>query len=56
MYFMFLFGVDTKLQIADVLTKPLAEDTHLFLSSLLLGGPVLFADSEHSRRLFSLSG
>ena len=36
--------IDTKMQIADVLTKPLAEDTHRYLSSLLLGGPILFAD------------
>ena len=36
--------IDTKMQIADVLTKPLAEDVHRYLSSLLLGGPILFTD------------
>ena len=36
--------IDTKMQIADVLTKPLAEDAHRYLSSLLLGGPILFTD------------
>ena len=34
--------IDTKLQIADVLTKALCVDMHLALSALLLGGPVKF--------------
>lgn len=34
--------IDTKLQIADVLTKPLPEADHLRLSAYLLGGPVVF--------------
>ena len=36
--------IDTKLQIADVLTKPLLEDEHLHLSAILMGGPIVFND------------
>jgi hypothetical protein len=34
--------IDTEIQIADILTKALPIEQHLYLSSLLLGGPVLF--------------
>jgi len=36
--------IDTKLQIADVLTKPLPEDEHMYLSAILMGGPIVFND------------
>lgn len=36
--------IDTKLQIADVLTKALPIQQHLALSALLLGSPVIFDD------------
>ena len=34
--------IDTEIQIADILTKALPTEQHLYLSSLLMGGPVLF--------------
>jgi hypothetical protein len=36
--------IDTKLQVADVLTKALPEQEHLLLTAYLLGGPVVFSD------------
>jgi len=35
--------IDTKLQIADIFTKPLEESEYLRLASHLLGGPVVFS-------------
>ena len=35
--------IDTKLQVADVLTKGLLSEDHLRLSAVLLGGPVVFS-------------
>ena len=34
--------LDTNLQIADILTKPLADDQHLALSKFLLGNEIIF--------------
>jgi hypothetical protein len=36
--------IDTKMQVADVLTKALPEQEHLAFTACLLGGPVVFSD------------
>ena len=40
--FILVVPLDTNLQIADVLTKPLPDDQHLALSKFLLGNEVFF--------------
>jgi hypothetical protein len=35
--------IDTKLQLADVLTKPLPDPEHAALSAWLLGAPLVFS-------------
>ena len=39
----FVTKIDTKLQIADVLTKALAGDLHATLSAYMLGGPLVYS-------------
>jgi len=34
--------IDTELQIADILTKPLPEEQHLLLAAYLMGSPLVF--------------
>ena len=38
----FVQHIDTELQIADILTKPLPEEQHLLLAAYLMGSPLVF--------------
>ena len=38
----FVQHIDTELQIADILTKPLPEKQHLLLAAYLMGSPLVF--------------